>query len=1103
MDLVARTILIIDDCPEDRELYRRYLLRDQDYSYTVLEASLGQDGLELWQQQQPDIILLDYRLPDLDGLEFLAQMQSSLQQPYLPVIMVTGQGNEAIAVQAMKAGAQDYLVKEQITPEGLHLAVSRAIETMQLRTQLQQQIERERLVAQITRKIHHSLNLEEILQTTVTEVRQFLQTDRVLIFRLQSDGWGTVITESVGAEWIPLLSTSLYDPCFNERYLEAFQQGLVTIKPDIHDGSIDPCQVELLANLQVRSNLVVPILQDSRLWGMLIAHHCATSRQWQSLEVDLLKELGIHVGIALQQAELYQQVQDDLAERKRIEAALRNNEQLLHLALAGAQAGSWDWELATGKLTWSVETYHLYGLDPAKSLPEYEGWYNHLLHPDDRVRVNAEVSRVIEQRLPALQIEFRILHPQHGIRWLVSLGRLTFDEQGSPIRLSGINLDITDRKQTEALLQENQIQLLQQLAEIELIYQTAPIGLSILDADLRFVRINQRLAEMNGLPVEAHIGRTIREILPDLADTAEQILRPILETGEPLFNVEIQGETPAQPGVKHTWLEHFLPLKQDDRVVGISTVCEEITERLGAEAALRESEERFRQMAETISDVFWIMDIEQERVLYISPAFERIWGRPREQLYQEWGAGYAYIHPDDQEQVAAIAAQAMQTYGFDMEYRIVRPDGTVRYLRDRGFVAPNEYGQLTRLVGVAQDITDRKLAEQEREQLLQREQAAREEAERASRVKDEFLAILSHELRSPLNPILGWTKLLQTGKFDTAKTAQALATIERNAKLQTQLIDDLLDIAKILRGKLSMNIAPVDPVFVIEEAIETVRAAAIAKNILLHPVLPHIGQVAGDEARLQQIVWNLLSNAVKFTPDNGRVEIRLEQIGNQAQITVSDTGKGIKPDFLPYIFESFRQEDASTTRKFGGLGLGLAIVRHLVEAHGGTISANSPGEGQGATFTVRFPLLNPTLEGNPSEPLSKPALDVTGVRVLAIDDEPDARELLTVLLTQYGAEVVAVASPAEVLATLESFQPDVLISDIGMPDADGYTLIRQIRALPSQQGGQTPAIALTAYAREEDSQQAIASGYQWHITKPLDPEQLVRAVMALTHLPTL
>ncbi|MFB2839303.1 ATP-binding protein [Floridanema evergladense] len=255
--------------------------------------------------------------------------------------------------------------------------------------------------------------------------------------------------------------------------------------------------------------------------------------------------------------------------------------------------------------------------------------------------------------------------------------------------------------------------------------------------------------------------------------------------------------------------------------------------------------------------------------------------------------------------------------------------------------------------------------------------------------------------------------------------------------------------------------------------------------------------VSGDAARLQQVIWNLLSNAIKFTPNGGQVNIWLDRVGNEAEITVRDTGKGIRSDFLPHIFESFRQEDASTTRRYGGLGLGLAIVRQLVEAHGGTITADSPGEGKGATFTVRLPLLNVEPESIQIEEECDREVNFSGLRVLIVDDEPDASELLTVMLTQYGAEVMSVSSAAQVLANLESFQPDVLVSDIGMPDVDGYSLIEQIRALPAEKGGQVPAIALTAYAREEDYQRAIASGYQCHITKPFNLEELLKAVMTL------
>ncbi|MEH1841289.1 MAG: PAS domain S-box protein [Nostoc sp.] len=393
----------------------------------------------------------------------------------------------------------------------------------------------------------------------------------------------------------------------------------------------------------------------------------------------------------------------------------------------------------------------------------------------------------------------------------------------------------------------------------------------------------------------------------------------------------------------------------------------------------------------------------------------------------------------------------------------------------------------------------------ERARLYEAEQTAREAAENANRIKDEFLAVLSHELRSPLNPILGWSKLLQTKKLDEKTIPQALKTIERNARLQAQLIEDLLDISRILQGKLSLNIYPVDLASVILAAMETVRLSAEAKSIEMHISLePHLGQVLGDSGRLQQVVWNLLSNAVKFTPAGGRVDIRLQRVESTennplfyAQIAVSDTGKGIDPNFLPYVFEYFRQENSSTTRKFGGLGLGLAIVRHLVELHGGTVQVESEGEDMGATFTVKFPLIQNQLEIKQESSDSEISSNLNGVKILVVDDDTDTREFITFLLEQYGANVTAVTSANEALATLAQSLPDILLSDIGMPDVDGCMFMRQLRTLPPEQGGQIRAIALTAYAGEMNVQQVLKAGFNKHIAKPLEPSELVDAIANL------
>ncbi|MEP0790220.1 MULTISPECIES: hybrid sensor histidine kinase/response regulator [Cyanophyceae] len=406
----------------------------------------------------------------------------------------------------------------------------------------------------------------------------------------------------------------------------------------------------------------------------------------------------------------------------------------------------------------------------------------------------------------------------------------------------------------------------------------------------------------------------------------------------------------------------------------------------------------------------------------------------------------------------------------------------------------------------------------ENARLYEAEQNARTQAEAANRVKDEFLAVLSHELRSPLNAILGWAQMLRSRSFDQKTTFRALDTIERNAKLQTQLIDDLLDISRIIQGKLSLNVSQVDLVSPIEAAIETMRLAAEAKSInVKFSILDSELQVnknpksqipnpkflvAGDRNRLQQVIWNLLSNAIKFTSSGGIVEIKLEAIGSNTQIQVKDTGVGIDADFLPHVFDYFRQADSKITRSFGGLGLGLAIVRNLVELHGGTVSAESLGVGLGATFIVQLPLIKDESiskdEFNSSLIPDFSSLPLEGVRILVVDDEADTREFLTFALEEYGAETIVAASAAEALKALELYNPDVLLSDIGMPEEDGYSLIRKVRSLSLERGGSIKAVALTAYAREEDQERAISAGFQMHVAKPVEPAELVAAVSSLT-----
>ncbi len=428
------------------------------------------------------------------------------------------------------------------------------------------------------------------------------------------------------------------------------------------------------------------------------------------------------------------------------------------------------------------------------------------------------------------------------------------------------------------------------------------------------------------------------------------------------------------------------------------------------------------------------------------------------------------------------------------------------YYRHPGDPTPQNGELVDMVVRTAAIAIERKRAEKERERLLANEHEARKEAEAANRVKDEFLAVVSHELRTPLNAILGWAHMLMRGSLDERNSARGLETIARNAMVQNQLISDLLDVSRIISGQLRCEMAAVDLVPLINAAVDTLRPAADAKGVRLSLILePGAGMVSGDAARLQQIVSNLLTNAVKFTPQDGQVDVHLKREHTSVVIVVHDTGEGISPEFLPYIFDRFRQAEGASSRQHGGLGLGLAIVRHLVELHRGTVSAASEGVGRGATFRTAFPCIAVSRNGTdleneygvPDSLVNNQSLMLQGVHVLVVDDEPDARELLTIALTQSKADVRAVSTAREALEVLDQWRPDVLISDIGMPGEDGYEFIRKVRALEDQHGGTVPAVALTGYASDEDAARARIAGFQLHMPKPVSPSDLVTAVAGL------
>jgi PAS domain S-box-containing protein len=450
---------------------------------------------------------------------------------------------------------------------------------------------------------------------------------------------------------------------------------------------------------------------------------------------------------------------------------------------------------------------------------------------------------------------------------------------------------------------------------------------------------------------------------------------------------------------------------------------------------------------------------------------------------------FTRIHPDDHTRVMNAIDEAVMSRGeYSVEYRIVRRDGEIRWLQDRGRIVLDDGNAPRFATGAVMDVTARRLLEDhERALSLERARLIRD-LEQANRVKDEFLAMLSHELRTPLNAVLGWTRMLRRGTIPPERTASILDTIERNAAAQMQIIEELLDLSSMASGNLRLNIAPVDLRDLIGGAVETIRPAADAKSIALQVSIDHsIAELAGDAARLRQVLWNLLANAVKFTPAGGRIHVTAKHGPADLEVAVKDTGPGIEPAFLPHIFEPFRRGESLSTRTVGGLGLGLAIVRHLVEAHGGTVTADNTGNGSGATFVVRLPAMRSTRHEQPAQ------VTLRGRRVLAVDDDASTQELVATMLLMYGVSVRTAGRASDAIQILSEWRPDVLLTDIAMPGEDGYALIRRIRSLPPSLG-EIPAVALTAYADPRSVQDAFAAGFDAHVGKPLEPHVLADAL---------
>ncbi len=716
--------------------------------------------------------------------------------------------------------------------------------------------------------------------------------------------------------------------------------------------------------------------------------------------------------------------------------------------------------------------------------------------------------------------------------------------QGEVASVLEITRDMTEHRRDEV-----------RLRQAAAIIENSDDAIISKDLDGRILSWNRGAERLYGYTAEEAVGQPVTMLIPDDRPDEEPSILARIRAGERVDHYETvrvrKDGTPIEISLT------ISPVRNaDGRVVGASKIARDITGRKATERALREQTEALATINELGRVISAELDLHRMVQAVTDAATELTGARFGSFFYNvlnEEGASYtlytlsgvpreAFAHfpmpratdlfgPTFRgEGVVRISDVKLDPrYGKNSPYYGM-PEGhlpVVSYLAvpvvSRSgevlgglFFGAPEPGLFTEQhARIVEGLAAQAAVAMDNARLYESAQRARAEAERlyreaqeSSRLKDEFLATVSHELRTPLTAILGWAHMLRTGQFNDESARRAFETVERNARAQAQLIDDLLDVSRIITGKLRIDVRPVDPNSFIEAAVEAVRPAAEAKGVRLQKVLDTGSvTVSGDPVRLQQVVWNLLSNAIKFTPRGGRVQVRLERVNSHVEVSVSDTGSGIPADFLPHVFDRFRQADQKTTRQHGGMGLGLAIVRHLVELHGGTVRAESAGEGQGATFTVLLPVApvyQSEAEGERVHPAARntlPTFDLfdrlDGLKILVVDDEPDTRDMLQAGLGQCGAEVTAAASAAEALAAIEKHAPDLVISDIGMPGEDGYELMRRVRALPAEAGGRVPAIALTAYARVEDRMHALRAGYQMHVPKPVELAELAAVAASL------
>jgi PAS domain S-box-containing protein len=783
----------------------------------------------------------------------------------------------------------------------------------------------------------------------------------------------------------------------------------------------------------------------------------------------------------------------DVSERRRIErerTALVEAEQLaradaeaaerrLQVALEAGRMGTWQWTMGTGDLKWSPGLEAIHGYAPGTFPGRFEA-FRAEIHPDDRERTLTAITEAVQERRDH-HIEYRIVRGDGTMRWVEGRGQLFFNDRGEPDRMVGVCADVTERKQSEE--------------RFRLAIEAAPTAMIVVDRHGTVTYANALTGPLFGYAPDEIVGESIDRLVPARfrdqhpeyrkGFTADATRRS-MGAGRDLYALRKDGsEVPVEIGLS--------PFETDGGAFTVAAVTD-ISERKRSEQALIEQ----ARLLDLTHDAIFVRD-SSDRIVYWNRGAEELYGWPQDEVLGK--VTHDLLRTEFPQPLAEIQAAVNRDGQWSGDLVHTRRDGVRLHVASRWALDSDPKGRSRRtILEINNDITTRKQMEAA---LVERGV----EAEHANRLKDEFLAMVSHELRTPLNAVLGWADILQRGAIDETKQGRALTAIHTNASRQVQLIDELLDVSRIISGKLRLERETIDLADVARAAVEVVQPLADKKRIdLTLDTESSLTNFYADPGRLQQIVVNLLSNAIKFTPVGGAVHMRVRRVDSLVEMVVTDTGQGIPADFLPLVFEPFRQADESLTRRHGGLGLGLSIVKHLVEAHGGTVGAQSAGDGQGSTFSVRLPTVAVIADskeadtahvesGSPTSPPVPGCLEA--LSVLVVDDDADGRELVAATLEHYGARVLTAASAAAAFDLLRTDRLDMILADIAMPDEDGYHLIRRIRALQSPERASIPAAALTSFAREEDRQQALQAGFQLHLTKPIDSWALVQAVVNL------